>query len=153
MAFVVKYSLGNRPLAPDTRLARYTLYGLFTLSFFVLFAFDGAAVGKTASTDTGVRLPTHLNPLLAEMKASCRNHIVNKLQAAAQAREKPPPFAEFVRELRRTPTSPLRGSARDKRARLDPASQKVMEDKYREYVAELEERYGALKCSQVAREL
>jgi hypothetical protein len=145
MAFVVKYQLGHRLPAKNTGLARDTIYGFFTLVFLVLLAFDG----KSNRAD----LPPHLRPWFANMKAACRAYIVEQLRTRARDTEKPPPFADFIRDLRRYPQRPFSDSVRNERARLDAHSLRVLDEKYRDYVTELDTRYGELECTRVPREV
>lgn len=149
MAFVVKYHLGERIPAKNTALARDTIFGLFTFVFLVLVSVDGT---NTAGPDNGARLPPHLGSLLAKMKAASRKSIINQLQARTKDSEKPPPFKDMIRDLRHTPNALFPGSLRKARRAVDAESLRLVDEAHRQYVTEMEGKYGHLECTRVARE-
>lgn len=139
-AFVVKYHLGNCIPAKNTGLARDTIFGLFMLIFLIAIAFDGT--DRRQGTTDRIHLTSDLSALLAKMKAAARTYIIDTLHARANDNEKPPPFKDVVRDLRRTPNAPFKRGIRDERAALDASSQRLVDEWYREYVTELEGKYG-----------
>ncbi|ETI21665.1 hypothetical protein G647_08012 [Cladophialophora carrionii CBS 160.54] len=152
MVFVLKYQLGQHLPAKNTGLARDTIYDFFLLASLILLAFDWKSNNKQLSGNRA-GLPPHLRPLLADMTAACRAHIVEQLRTRTNDLEKPPPMADLIRDLRRNPSAAFRGDIVEDRRRLDVQALRMLDERYRAYVTELHTRYGDLRCTRVAREV
>ncbi|EXJ56123.1 hypothetical protein A1O7_09054 [Cladophialophora yegresii CBS 114405] len=152
MAFVLKYQLGQHLPAKNTGLARDTIYDFFLLVSLILLTFDAKSNNRQRS---GYRagLPAHLRPLLADMTAACRAHIVEQLRTRTGDLEKPPPFADVIRDLRRNPSATFHRGLVEDRRELDIHALRMLDERYTAFVTELDTRYGDLRCTRVAREV
>jgi hypothetical protein len=142
MAIIVRFHLQQYPTQRDTALARDTVYGLFTFIFLFLILYVHTESSRCINRP----------PLLVTMQDDLRRYIIDHIQDHVDAGGRPPALRPLFDDLRHNPTSALSAETAQTFNQVPDGTKSALLNPYKEYMEDLDARYGNLTHISLARE-